>query len=78
MLGPILFIMYINYLRSLNIVGNIVSFADDFALISEGKTWGEIFDICDTDLTVVNSWLNNGILTIMFDDKNNHRVIRMP
>ena len=41
-LGPILFILYINHLLSLKFEGTIISFADDTAILYKSDTWQDL------------------------------------
>lgn len=56
-LGPILFISYINLLLSLHINGSIISYADDTVLVFEGDTWDEVRNKMINGLSVTELWL---------------------
>lgn len=56
-LGPILFIAYINSLLKLNINGDVISYADDTVLIFKDKTWKEVRAKVQNGLTLVKNWL---------------------
>lgn len=63
-LGPILFLIYINNLCNLPITGKLISFADDTVLIARHKTWKGTFDIAENDIGLVKSWLDANLLTL--------------
>lgn len=64
-LGPSLFLVYINDLTNLKLVnGNVLSFADDTALVFIGDSWPEVFKSAQLGLNRVNQWLAENILTL--------------
>lgn len=63
-LGPILFITYINSLLSLDINGSIISYADDTALIFTGNNWEEVKDKMINGLNVTKLWLESFKLSL--------------
>lgn len=67
-LGPTLFLIYVNDLCNLNIPNcKIVSYADDTVLLVHGKNWTEARGHGEMALTVIMSWLSNNILTLNLD-----------
>ena len=56
-LGPILFILYINDLLNVIPIKSILSYADDTAIIATGKTWAEAQEIMNDYLSLVDKWL---------------------
>lgn len=64
MLGPILFVIYLNDLLNLDCYGSIVSYADDTVLFVEGETWNEIQTKINEDLNKITKWFDNNLLTI--------------
>ena len=58
-LSPILFLIYMNELGRLEIKGEIISYADDTALIEEGNNWVEVKQNTEEDLGKIITWLNN-------------------
>lgn len=64
-LGPTLFLMYINDLTSIQLSnGKVLSYADDTALLFHGKTWQETYQLAETGLQNVIQWLNLNTLTL--------------
>lgn len=67
-LSPLLFLIYVNDLFKLDIPNcNIVSFADDTALIFTGESWNEAYDNANIGLSITNHWLRSHILTLNVD-----------
>lgn len=64
-LGPILFITYINSLTDLQLDnGSIISYADDTAAIFSAETWHGVRHKAAIGLTKIKSWLDNFKLTL--------------
>lgn len=58
-LGPTLFIIYINDMCRLTIPQcEIFAYADDTALIVRGSNWDETFLVAENALTTIMSWLD--------------------
>lgn len=64
-LGPTLFLIYINCLCSLTIQNcRIFTFADDTALIFYGSTWDEVRQYAEIGLHKTAKWLSQNLLTL--------------
>lgn len=64
-LGPTLFLIYINDLCKLNLSqAETLAFADDTALIFYGNTWSEAEEVSNAGLRQVSQWLNNNLLSL--------------
>lgn len=64
-LGPTLFIIYVNDLCQLNIpFCHIFTYADDTALVISGMDWSECKLRAESALTTAISWLNQNLLTM--------------
>lgn len=71
-IGPSLFLIYINGLCKLNLKNaKTFAFADDTALIFHGKTWEEARSHAEVGLSVVMRWLTTNVLTLN-DSKTNY------
>ena len=64
-LGPTLFIIYVNELCKLTLPNcSIITYADDTALLIRGCDWSEARDRTEFALSVVMKWLNTNLLTL--------------
>ena len=63
-IGPILFITYMNSLLNMDTGGTIVSYADDTALHFEGSSWDEVQIKVKRGLFHVKGWLDSHKLTL--------------
>ena len=63
-LGPLLFIIYINDLFLQSTSGEIITFADDTVVYYEDKSWKELKDKTESDFTKLKKWFNSKILTL--------------
>lgn len=67
-LGPVLFLIYINDLIKLSPAkGRIISYADDTVLLFSEKTWNDVFEAAQTGFNNVALWLRNNYLTLNTD-----------
>ena len=63
-LGPLLFILYINDLVEVSDTLHTILFADDTTVTIEGKNEAELINILNTELQKLNCWLKANKLTI--------------
>lgn len=64
-LGPTLFLLYINSLCTLSLpYSSIITYADDTAILVRGKSWPEVFARAECALSHVMQWLSNNLLTL--------------
>lgn len=63
-LAPIMFIIYLNDILTLDIKGSIISFADDTAIYFTGNSWEEVRHTVEVDLKVIKDWFDENLLTI--------------
>lgn len=67
-LGPILFLLYINNIFNIDgLNGLLVSYADDTAVIFTGKTWEETIFNAEQGLQKLFSWLSSNLLSLNVD-----------
>lgn len=63
-IGPILFILYVNQMFNLPLKGQIISYADDTVLILKEKTWENINLTANADLRTLKNWFDENYLTM--------------
>lgn len=67
-LGPTLFLVYINDLCNLKLHGGkIISYADDTALLFSASSEEEVYEYAQRGFNVVNNWLQQHLLTLNAD-----------
>lgn len=70
-IGPTLFLVYINNLCQLQLNnGKVITFADDTALVFSGQNWEEVFDSAQAGFNKVNQWLQHNLLTLNISKTN--------
>lgn len=65
-LGPILFLIYVNNLCKINLNnnGHLVAFADDTVVLFKSKTWEETTVLANNGLSDISNWLNSNKLVL--------------
>lgn len=64
-LGPILFLVYINSITKLKqFHGHIVSYADDTAIVFVENSWDMVYKNAEDSLTLISKWLNFSLLSL--------------
>lgn len=66
-LGPTLFLLYMNDIHDLNnnmINAEIICYADDTAIIFKGRNWEDTYNSTEMGMVAINDWLANNLLTI--------------
>lgn len=64
-LGPTLFLIYINDLCKLNLKqAKIFTYADDTAIVFYASTWKQVVDVAQDGLKRVAFWMQNNLLTL--------------
>lgn len=67
-LGPTLFLVYINDLASLQLTnGHIICYADDTCLLFFANTWEAVQDAAQNGFDLMNTWLKSNLLTLNLD-----------
>lgn len=65
-LGPVLFSIYLNDLFKLELNGEVVSFADDTAILFTDRDWNTLKRKAEKDLENLSKWFDSRLLTINF------------
>lgn len=63
-LGPLLFLIYLNDLLFLNIEGTIISYADDTVLLFNSTSWPKVIEFANEGMYTVSNWLSSNYLTL--------------
>lgn len=63
-LGPLLFLVYINSLQDIGLKGDITLYADDTSLFYSGHSIVSIIEQAQHDLDLLYAWLQSNLLTI--------------
>lgn len=66
-MGPLLFLVYINSLSKCTKEGSIVSFADDTAIHYKADTWYDLKHKVENDFTHIQNWFQVNKLTLNLD-----------
>lgn len=65
-LGPVLFLIYINSIINIKLKGKVYMFADDTTLIYSADSIQQIRNAIESDLSVLSSWLSYNKLSINY------------
>lgn len=66
-LGPLLFILYLNSLFNIETCGSIISFADDTAIFYSAENWAQLKIKAENDLGNIKEWFDHKLLTINYE-----------
>ena len=69
-LGPLLFLLYVNDLPTISSNLNYVQFADDTSIFIKGKSLVDISQTMSTEMIKVTEWLKNNMLTLNLSKTN--------
>ena len=69
-LGPLLFLIYVNDFPNCTNNGNTIMFADDTNIFFKGKCCKSLFSIANQELKNIDSWLNANKLTLNVNKTN--------
>jgi hypothetical protein len=69
-LGPLLFLLYINDISTVTKLLTFIMFADDTNMFISGKDLTHITSVLNTELKVVNSWFSTNLLSLNIKKTN--------
>ena len=69
-LGPLLFLLYINYICNVSSNLQFILFADDSNLFTSGSSLEDVFNTLSDAMTRVHEWIKANKLLINFDKSN--------
>ena len=69
-LGPLLFLLYINDIATVSSILFSILFADDIALFYSSKNLQELSDVVNNELSKIIEWLNANRLSLNIDKTN--------
>lgn len=70
-LGPTLFLIYVNDLANIGIEGGkVYSYADDTAIVFSGPSWSAVHTITEAGLVKISDWLKKNLLTLNINKTN--------
>ena len=62
-LGPLLFLIYVNVISNCSSLLKIILFADDTSLFSSGKDLNKLIQITNQELSVIATWFKSNKLS---------------
>lgn len=65
-LGPLLFLIYINNIGKIFEECSVIAYADDTALLFSGNSWDEVYEQAERGVKALYSWLSDGLLALNF------------
>ena len=74
-LGPLLFLLYVNDICNCSNIADIISFADDTTVIVCGKDMSDLSNVMNAELEKISKWFKTNKLCINVD-KTNYMVFR--
>lgn len=69
-LGPLLFLLYINDLAFVDIKGQFTMFADDTTILWNNKNKNFLYDSINNDILKIKSWCDSNLLTFNINKTN--------
>lgn len=63
-IGPLMFLIYINNIASIGLTGHLTLYADDTCLFYFDKDISDIINDAQRDLDILNEWLKYNLLTV--------------
>ena len=75
-LGPLLFLLYVNDLSNVSMKLSFIQFADDTSIFIKGGSLSEIAFSMNSEMKNVTEWLRNNMLTLNVT-KTNYMIMTM-
>lgn len=69
-LGPLMFLLFINDMPNLPLQSEIIMYADDVAIYNSGPSLDSVLNILRVDMALIHNWSNFNRLTINFSKSN--------
>jgi hypothetical protein len=69
-LGPLLFLLFIDDLKELILKGNLQLFADDIAIVYSEKNWADVEQAMNQDLEEIRNWMSRNKLAVNIRKSN--------
>lgn len=69
-LGPILFIIYINDIFKLKLNGSLICFADDTGVNIKATKWSDLYKKAESDINLIKQWTDCNLLTMNISKTN--------
>ncbi len=63
-LGPLLFIIYVNSLLKITSLGDIISYCDDTVIFYSANTWQDLKTIAERDFLNISNWFKSNKLSL--------------
>lgn len=63
-LGPLLFLVYVNSLTKVSKESRVICFADDTVVLVRDCTWNRTFDKAGREMSKIKHWLDSNLLTL--------------
>ena len=84
-LGPLIYLLYVNDIMDCDIASDLSMFADDTAMVAHGKVLADVVSQVNHDMTKLTGWFNANKLSVnldktkcMFFSKNAHEDCKLP
>lgn len=63
-LGPLLFLLYVNNIHQAGLQGHLTLYADDTCLFYFGRNINDIMKVAQDDLNILHKWFQSNLLTV--------------
>ena len=66
-LGPLIYLLYVNDITGCDIISDLNMFADDTAIVAHGKVLADVISQINNDVAKLTDWFNSNKLTVNLD-----------